>query len=52
MDPGVIALIVGIAAVIGISFIPMDWLKAAGGLLIAATVLIVVVTAGVLLLGH
>lgn len=41
MDGAVVALIAGIVAVVAISKIPGDWMKAAGGLLIAVTVLVI-----------
>lgn len=51
MDAGAAALIFGIAAVVAFSVLPEDWRKAAGGLLIALTVMFVVIDA-VQLLAH
>lgn len=43
MDGGIIVLVVGAAAIFGISKIPHDWLKTAGGLLIILTLALVVI---------
>ncbi len=41
MDAGTAALIAGLLAVGGIALIPIGWRKAAGGLLIAATLVLI-----------
>ncbi len=41
MDAGTAALIAGLLAVGGVACIPAGWRKAAGGLLIAATIILI-----------